>query len=327
MKHAKLSTLLIVVIVFSFVGNAFSQVDLLTGFLRGSYYEMGNDIKEVSGKMISYDTIYMTGWQGNDSISLERNSSPMVKLLTSKGSQHNFKRLTKSDDCMVAFMQYDVLINEQLKDIKKYSKRTDSIFVLLPLGLEEIHCITLKENKIKNLNGLKKKRVAIGAEGQGTQVTTRFIKEKTGIEWIDFELSFKDAMPALLNKQIDAFFFVGSAPVMSLNSLSPTFEKLKFIPITEESLVDYYVPTIVPAGTYHWLKEDIETFGVKVIMISDISKESAKDKVYITKLIREIQSNIGKLQDKRHPNWKKVDFNFSEIKWEIHPISESIFGL
>ena len=76
-------------------------------------------------------------------------------------------------------------------------------------------------------------------------------------------------------------FFVGSAPVMSLNSLSPTFEKLKFIPITEESLVDYYVPTIVPAGTYHWLKEDIETFGVKVIMISDISKESAKDKVYI----------------------------------------------
>jgi hypothetical protein len=48
---------------------------------------------------------------------------------------------------------------------------------------------------------------------------------------------------------------------------------------------------------------------------------------FITKLIREIQSNIGKLQDKGHPNWKKVDFNFSEIKWEIHPISESIFGL
>jgi TRAP transporter TAXI family solute receptor len=323
----KRGLLTLIVITLLSISTSFSQVKLLTGFLRGSYYEMGNDIKAVAGNLISYDTIYMTGYDGSDSISLDRESTPLVKLYTSKGSLHNFKRLSKSDDNYLSFMQYDVLINEQLKDIKKYSKRTDSILVLLPLGLEEIHCITLKDYKIKNLKGLKKKRVAIGAEGQGTQVTARFIKEKTGIEWIDFELSFKDAMSALLNKQIDAFFFVGSAPVTGLNSLSPTFEKLKLIPINDESLVEYYVPTTIPAGTYHWLKEDTETFGVKLVLVSDVSKESAKDKVAINKLVHEIQSNIGKLQDKGHPNWKKVDFNFSEIKWEIHPISEKIFGL
>ncbi|MBL6963751.1 MAG: TAXI family TRAP transporter solute-binding subunit [Bacteroidetes bacterium] len=325
----KRGILIVIIGIFQLLlsGPIYSQVDLLTGFLRGSYYEMGNDIKAVSGPVISYDTIFMTTWNGDDSISLDRQSVNLVNLYTSKGSQHNFNRLSKSDQCYVAFMQYDVLINEQLKDIRKYSKRTDSILVLLPLGLEEIHCVTLKENKIKNLSNLKKKRVAIGAEGQGTQVTTRFIKEKTGIEWIDFELSFKDAMPALLNKKIDAFFFVGSAPVISLNSLSPTFEKLMLVPITDERLVDYYVPTSIPAGSYHWLKQDVETFGVKLILISDVSKEKSKDKTSIKRLIREIQSNIGKLQDNGHPNWKKVDFNFSEIKWEIHPISENIFGL
>lgn len=306
---------------------SFGQIQIITGFEKGSYYQMGNDIKSVVGDIITFDTIFTKTWDDRDSIALKRKSTPAVEILTSTGSQHNFNRLTKSQTPMIAFMQYDVLINEQLKDIKKYSKRTDSIMMLLPLGTEEIHLITLNSSKIKGLTDLKGKKVAIGSAGQGTAITAEFIKEKTGIEWISFDLNIKDALPALLNKNIDAFFFVGSAPVLNLNGLSPTFEQLKLIPVMHPKLTEYYVQLTITAGTYHWLKNDIPTLSVRLLLVSDISKETPKDKENIKRILTSIKNNIGKLQEKGHPNWKKVDFNFSDIKWEIHPVAKQVFNI
>lgn len=309
------------------VKAAYAQIQIISGFEKGSYYQMANDIKSVAGDIITFDTIFTRTWDDKDSIALKRTSVPLVEVLTSSGSQYNFNRVSKSSTPLLAFMQYDVLVNEQLKDLKKYSKRTDSIMEVMPLGVEEIHLIALKTSKIKGLADLKGKRVAIGAAGQGTAITAKFIKEKTGIDWIDFELSIKDALPALLNNNIDAFFFVGSAPVLSLNGLSPTFEQLKLIPVMHPKLTEYYVQSSIPTGTYHWLKSDVQTLGVKLLLVSDISKESPKDRENLKRILNAIKNNIGKLQEKGHPNWKKVDFNFSDVKWEIHPVSKQVFNI
>jgi len=327
MKTAKTLVLLLIFTGLLSVRSVLGQIQIITGFEKGSYYQMGNDIRSVVGDIVTFDTVFTTTWDDKDSIVLKKKITPAVEILTSTGSQHNFNRLYKSTTPMVAFMQYDVLVNEQLKDIKKYAKRTDSILMLMPLGVEEIHLITLKSSKIKGLTDLKGKKVAIGSAGQGTAVTANFIKDKTGIEWIPFDLNIKDALPALLNKNIDAFFFVGSAPVLNLNGLSPTFEQLKLIPVTHPKLTEYYVQSSIPSGTYHWLKEDVQTLGVRLLLVSDISKESPKDKEALKRMLTSIKNNIGKLQEKGHPNWKKVDFNFSDVKWEIHPVAKQVFNL
>jgi len=325
MNQKKLSLILGILLLSSFSTFLYAQnqVPLVTGFDKGTYYEMGNDLTNVAGSIIiSVDTVY-----NEDGYSLDVKKIPFIKLLSSKGAQYNFDRMVKDTGFMIVFMQYDVLVDEQYKDLKKYSKKTDSIVMIAPLGVEEIHLITLKENKIKTLSDLKKKKVAVGAAGMGTMVTAGFIKTQTGTDWADFNLSIKDALPALLNKQIDAFFFVGSAPVASLNGLSPTFEKLQFVPISHPKLDPYYVKTTLPKGTYYWQKDDVQTYGVRMMLVSDLTKESKDDKANIERFIKELKNNITKLQENGHPNWKKVDFNYADIKWAPHPIAKKIFGL
>jgi len=324
-SNKSLFVLVAILAITAFYSKA--QIQIISGFEKGSYYQMAMDIKSVAGDMVTFDTIYSKTWDEKDSIYLKKTAVPMIEVLTSPGAQQNFNRVSKSTTALSGFMQYDVLVTQQLKELNKYAKRTDSIMLLLPLGVEEIHLITLKTSKIKGLSDLKGKKVAIGSAGQGTAVTAKFIKEKTGIEWIDFDLSIKDAFPALLNGNIDAFFFVGSAPVLSLNGLSPTFEQLKLIPVNHPKLTEYYVPSTIATGTYHWLKADVQTLGVKLILVSNLSTETAKDKETIKRMLNAIKNNISKLQEKGHPNWKKVDFNFSEVKWEVHPISKSVFNI
>jgi len=320
--------LFVLLVVFAVMTkNTYGQIQIISGFEKGSYYQMAMDIKSIAGDMVTFDTVFSKTWDDKDSIYLKKIAVPMIEVLTSPGAQQNFNRVSKSNTALIGFMQYDVLVNEQLKDLKKYAKRTDSILLLMPLGVEEIHLVTLKTSKIKGLGDLKGKRVAIGSAGQGTAVTAKFIKEKTGIEWIDFDLSIKDAFPALLNGNIDAFFFVGSAPVLSLNGLSPTFEQLKLIPVNHPKLTEYYVPSTIASGTYHWLKADVQTLGVKLILVSNTASETAKDKETIKRMLNAIKNNISKLQEKGHPNWKKVDFNFSDVKWEVHPVSKSVFNI
>ena len=312
---------LVVFTIISF--HAFSQLPLLTGFDKGSYYEMGNDLRSVCGDIIEYDTL----WGEDGTYTLDRDATPLIRLFTSRGALFNFDRMTKAPEWVIAFMQFDVLVDEQLKDMKKYSKKTDSIMMIAPLGLEEIHIVTLRENKIRNISQLKGKKVAVGASGMGTAVTASFIKEQTGVQWADFHLSIKDALPALLSKQIDAFFFVGSAPVASLNGLSPTFERLVFIPLSHPRLDPYYVKTTIPKGTYHWQKDDVETYGVRTLLVSDLTKESPQDKVLIERFLNDLKNNLTKLQEQGHPNWKKVDLNYNDIKWAPHPIAKKVFGL
>jgi uncharacterized protein len=307
----------------------FSQIDLLTGVEKGSYWQMGTDMFKTLGDITTIRTDTTKTWdEKNDSVSTSVKRTPMLNVLTTKGSAYNFYRVCMDPHAEIAFMQYDVLLDAQLEDIKKYTKKTDSILMLAPLGYEEIHLLTLKTNKIFTLADLKGKQVAVGAAGMGTAITAKFIKAKTGVQWIDVQLAPKDAINQLLSGRVDAMFFVGSAPVPTLNSLTPAFEKLKFIPLKEKALEEYYSKVTIPKGTYSWLKDlDIETYAVRSVLVCNIKKETIQDKKNYKVFLTSLKNNLDKLQEKGHPAWKRVDFDFSTVRWEIHPIAKEVFGL
>lgn len=328
MRNKKITQVLFVFLfsIIAFVGSA--QIKLISGFQGGSYFQMAADLENIMKYEIDIDTIWAKGWDGKDSFAgLDKIKKPFLKVVTSRGSQHNFDLMMRNPNSVLAFMQFDVLFEEQLKDLKKYKKRTDSLRILLPIGLEEIHLITLKKNRYSSLSSLKKKRVAVGAQTQGTAVTAGLIKEKTGVQWNDVYISFQDAMHALLTDKIDAFFFVGSAPVKDLNGLSPTYKKLTFIPIKAKNLEDIYVKTTIPANTYHWQEKDVETYAVRTVLVCDVTKETPVDRANYLKFLKEVKNNIGTLQEDGHPNWKKVDFNYSDLPWEAHDVAKKVFGL
>lgn len=296
--------MLVVFFLLLFFSEVKSQLVITSGFEMGSYNQMANDVKSLS----------------KDSI----------QVLTSQGSLDNLEAILNIDNKInVAFMQYDVLINQFIKDMESGIGRSASIRILLPLGIEEVHLITTKTSGIESIKDLTKKKVAIGSEVQGTAVTANKISELTGIDWISVSLSFNDAFPALINGDVDAFFFVGAAPVAKLKSLSPLLLKVvKLVPIESEKIIrdESYSKSQITQEDYYWLDNEIPTVGVKSFLVTDTKNESEDNLQKLEKFLMTIKENIVSLRSTGHPQWKNVSVKFENLTVEVHPVAKKVFG-
>ncbi len=170
--------------------------------------------------------------------------------------------------------------------------------------------------------------MGVGSKYQGTIITVSYIKLETDYKWKDVKIPFDKAFEALESGKIDAFFFVGSAPVAKLNEVSDALkEDLTLIPIVDKGLEDYYAKVTIKAGTYDWLNDDIETYAVRYALATNILDEDELKRENIELLLRDIKMYIGELQLKGHPMWKHVDFKFEKIIWDVHESSKKIYKL
>ncbi len=281
-----------------------SQVSVYTGTIGGTYFEMANDIKKI-----------YTG---------------ELKVINSAGSILNLKKLQGGT---VAFMQYDVLQNAYLSDLKDNTNFTDSIRLLLPLATEEIHLLARTDGKIASFADLNNKdiKVAVGSENEGTSYTAKEIKKLTGFLWTDSPIGFKSGMQALLKGEVDAVLFVGSAPISSLQDfikLPPQERKLfKIVPIVDDRLAENYQKTIIKANTYEWAIYDVATYAVRTVLVTSIAHETEQHQKDIEKLLSDVKLNLPKLQKDGHRKWKEVNFDFKPFKWDIYKGTKKVFGM
>jgi len=314
-----------------------SQISILSGVDGGSYSEMAKDIQEicpptivteVDTQIIQTPILDSEGYETGETkttynLVTSSDTSEFINVLTSDGAYYNFLKLKKSN-IDVTFLQYDVILYEELKDLKRKFQKTEDLRVLLSLGIEEIHLITKRDNdKINSLKDLKKKDVGIGSSMQGTNVTAQLIKEKTGINWFDVEIPFEKAFRALLNDDIDAFFFVGAAPVTSLNKLSPTLkDQIKLVPIENKELEEIYEVATISSDTYTWVDKNVKTFSVRSVLVTSVTDETPQKIANLNKLLNFIKQNLNKLQAEGHPAWKTVNFKDNGIEWEFHDVAK-----
>lgn len=298
------SILLIAVLAVStFLSNAVqAQMNILTGFKNGSYYQMAEDIKS------HVDT--------------------SLKVVSSEGNYYNFMQLRnlRKNGFDIVFLQYDVLFagTYGFEDLKKIQ----NIRALLPLGKEEIHLVAKKDSKIAGLADLAGKKVAVGGINQGTVITARFIQDFTKIKWTNVNITFDESFDALMKGDIDAFFFVGTMPVRKFNNLEPHVKSaIKLVPVSHTALEKVYTKTVIPAGTYDWLTEDVPTISVGFALATNITGETPADIKKLETFLKGIKDNIAILQQEGHPGWKKVDFNFNKINAEVHDVSKKVFGV
>ncbi len=289
---------IIVAIILTCSLNSFSQLIISSGIKGGSYNLLADDFKLITD--------------------IE------IELVESGGSVDNYDRLLKENDMNITFLQSDVLFYNNFEE----SENTRYIKVLLPLSYEEIHLITLQDNnEINSLNDLSGKRVAIGKSTQGTNITAKLIKRLTGIEWIDVEEGFNVAFSLLISGSVDAFFFVGAAPVGKLNEFSQRTESLlKLIPIEHRKLRKIYIKTVIPAGTYDWVPNDLTTFSVASVLVKNVKNETEKSRELTEKFLTDIRDNIEILRTKGHPKWQEIRFDFNNTNWPIHKTAKRVFS-
>lgn len=287
---------LIPVLVFALAiftaSNLKSQVVFLSGVEGGTYYQLANDIK--------------------------KNCSVEIEVRNSKGSNDNFTQLMADNEIFVTFLQYDVLQTNKLIN----PKLKDEISILFPWFLdEEIHLLTKKDSKIKSIKDLKGKKVGVGLPESGTYVTATNIKNKTGISWDDAMVDVNKCYEAMMNGEIDAYFYVGGFPVESFINL-PADANIKLVDIKHKSLNDTYKKKKIEKGTYKWQDKTINTYAVSTLMViktKDLPKEKEEQ---ITKMINEVKNNMSKIQATGHAKWKDVYYRNQTIDWPYYYIKQ-----
>ena len=287
--YAKSKLTLLSVVLFMFASfNASSQIHLLSGLEGGTYNALANDIAKLSPNN--------------------------VKVSTSNGSVDNYKQLMEDNDVFITFLQYDVLLaNEMINpEIRK------KLRVYFPFFLdEEVHLITKGDSKIDELSDLRGMRVGVGKEGQGTKITTQMIKNKTGVAWFDVAIASNEAYDALMKGDIDAYFYVGGVPVNSLNKLGAD-ANIKLVNLNHKSLLDVYGLKKIKKGTYPWQKKSVKTLAVPTIMVIKTDGLSKEQEVQANELRTLIQSNISRLQKEGHEKWKAVYLKNQRISWPYY---------
>ncbi|MBN2745082.1 MAG: TAXI family TRAP transporter solute-binding subunit, partial [Bacteroidales bacterium] len=248
-----------------------------------------------------------------------------LEVRESDGSYYNFLKIDKAD-VDLTFLQYDVLLMEDEKDLQRKLKKVADIRILLPFGAEQIHLITSKTGKIKSFDDLKNKRVGIGSKLQGTNVTALYIKEQTKMKWEDVEIPYDKAFRALFNGDIDAFFFVGKAPVSDLANLSKSMkDKITLISLpVNEKLKDAYGEQVdITMDQYKWLEANIKTYEVKTVLVTSIRDQEETKVEAIKELLRAIKENKDK--EGYHPGWANVKFEEDPaIEFQYHPMMKEI---
>ena len=175
---------------------------------------------------------------------------------------------------------------------------------------------------------LVSKKVGVAAAGSGTQVSVRMILKHYDIKANEFELNLGQS-GRLADGQIDAFFYAGGTPFAALIQLGSTkgFELYTFSEAERKeinSIIPYYVDSLIPAGTYENVTYDVPTVAVSGQLIT--SAEQPEDLIYeITKALW--NKNTRKLLDKGHAKGKQIrpETALKGVLIPIHPGAEKFY--
>jgi TRAP transporter TAXI family solute receptor len=194
--------------------------------------------------------------------------------------------------------------------LKRIAKKIKMVF---PLYNEEIHLLGRRE--ITDFDDLAEKRVAIGKEGSGTYLTVRLLFEISDVTPREMlAIGTDDALVQLKEGKIDAMFYVAGLPVKLFTENVSEEDGLALIPIINKSVLEFYPSTEIPANTYTWQSESVNTVAVKAVLVSfDFRRNHCEN---VGKLARILHDNLDWLRENGHPKSKFVDLDYPLKGWE-----------
>ncbi len=253
-------------------------VNIATGGTAGVYYPLGGAIAEI----------------------LTRNVPGVNASAQSTGASVANVNALKDGSAHLAFMQNDIAYYaangaEMFKD-----KKVDGLKALATLYPETIQVVTLEKFNIKDIAGLKGKRVAVGAAGSGTEANARQILEAYGITYKDIKaqyLSFADAANNLKDGNIDAAFVTAGFPTAAIQDIAAQ-HKVVLLPVSSEAAdklikqYPFYTKITVPANTYPNQGREVSALAVRAMLVVT-DKMDAQMAYDITKTI---YGNLDRIQ-------------------------------
>jgi TRAP transporter TAXI family solute receptor len=262
------------------------QMGIATGRPSGTYFQFGQDISRLVAR---------------DQIKLD--------VIPSQGSIENVLQVYDRRTIQLAITQSDVLYFMAELGDDKTREVVSKIRIVMPLYVEELH--VLAKPNIKTLEDLNGKRIAVGDPGSGTSVTAEIVLAVAGIEpSAVFPVGGPAAVEGLQQDKVDAIFYVAGKPVRLLQETLEPDTQFHLLPITGEKIRKVFgEPVEIPAGTYAWQNDAVDTVGVLAgIMTRDFPADSDECK-QVMRVSRMIQENLAWLREKGHEKWATVDLS------------------
>jgi len=297
-KKLSLSLIFAVATILFSVDLWADEIGIATGSKSGTYIQFGQDIARLMAE--------------NDM---------QVNIIQSRGSLDNVAKVLSDDEVDMGLVQSDVLAYIQSSNHKVLKKIPQKIKMMFPLYNEEVHLLARKS--IASVADLQNKIVGVGAKGSGTNLTSELLFEISNV-WPQRKvlMSEAEALRALESGELDAMIFVSGYPVSLFSDINN--DKFHLVSLTEELFDSFYARSTIPAGTYPWQAEPIETLAVKAMLMTyDFIDERCS---LANKMTQLIQENLPWFAENGHPKWQEVDLNIVLPQWERYPCVEQFFG-
>lgn len=190
------------------------------------------------------------------------------------GSSANL-RLLSDNYIELGIAQADLLYNAY--------KKNSNLRAIAGLYTEACQLVVKADSDIKSINDLSGHTVSIGAEESGTELNANQILEFSGMPSsivTTKNMDYIDAANSLKSGDIDAFFCTAGLKTTIIDELSKECD-IRIIPIDDtviNKMLTYsssYSRYTIPAGTYKGQDEDINTIGVKSVLITSDSISEA----------------------------------------------------
>ena len=234
---------------------ALAELTFTTGGSSGTYYAFGNVLAQ-----------YITN-----------NSDVAVTAVAGNGSADNIDKL-EMEVAQLGFVQSDVA-NYAYNGIKfeQYEGMpVDCFTAIAALYTETVQLVTCDPG-IKSMSDLRGKSVSIGSMGSGVYFNALDFLAAYGMTVEDIDpqyLSFGDSAEALKDGKVAAAFVVAGAPTPAVTDLSTS--KQSYLVSLDDAAVEKlieinpsYTKSVIPAGTYSGIDEDIITVGIKATIIAN----------------------------------------------------------
>lgn len=196
---------------------------------------------------------------------------------SSGGSLENLQMLGNKESLMggagAAPTYYAYLGIEMFK-----GKEIKNLRYMMALWPEPAQVVYTKASGIRTWKDLKGKKVAVGPPaGGGTFYMPILLKAAAGLTFNDIKpeyLSYGDAVQAMQNGLIDAFYSSAGLPVSAVAQAYASRINVDLLEMTDEQvknlqkIAPFYSVSLVPKGTYHGQDRDIHTPATKFCLLA-----------------------------------------------------------
>ncbi|WP_439240352.1 TAXI family TRAP transporter solute-binding subunit [Lonepinella sp. BR2474] len=179
-----------------------------------------------------------------------------AKTQTTGASVENLNLLAQKKVEM-AFVMSDAL-KDAVNGTGNFKQPIDNVTQIASLYPNYVQIASSAKSNIKDINDLRGKRVAVGAQGSGVEVAARSLLNGFGITYNDINvdyLGYAEAADALKAGKLDAAFLTSGIPNASLMELGQGFD-LSMVSIPTDKLNEIaktnnlFIPMDIPANTY-----------------------------------------------------------------------------